>query len=86
MNLLKGQKIVLLKVGTVDYIQIQDQPLSPYTHLPSGNAVTPTVYLATMTKDETIVVDPTDYITDSNSPTVVYPKIVGPRPKNIVRR
>lgn len=86
LNLLKLQKIAILKIGTTEYIQVVETPVPNYTHQPSNTMATPTVFLLQMSADESITIDPTDYINDSNNPVISYPKIVGPRPKNIVRR
>lgn len=83
---LRNSKIAILKLNNSDYIENCEIPTAPFTHQPSGLTVNPLVELFTMTKDEAVTLDPTQTIVDSSSPVITYQKIVGPRPKNIVKR
>jgi hypothetical protein len=82
MNLTKGQDIVILTYQSVDFIQVVDTPLAPYIY--NGSAIAPKPSLWTVKEDELVVINNTDYIEDDND--ILYLRIVGARPRNIVKR
>jgi hypothetical protein len=85
-DLKKGDKIAILRASSTDYLQQVITPMAPYTKFPGGTFIQPIVELFEMTADEQITIEDSEYIRDNNTVPVVYPKIVGPRPRNIKKR
>jgi len=84
MNFKKDDDIVILVLNGKDYIQQHTNASAPFTLQPGSVPVSPTVELWVATADTSCKVDTTDYIDDAA--TVSHYAIVGPRPRNIIRR
>ena len=84
MNLIKGQDIVILLHGGNEYIQVVDDSISDYTLMPEDVVVVAKETLWTVKDDEHCNTSTTQYIQDGND--VPYYRVVGPRPRNIVKR
>jgi hypothetical protein len=84
IKLLTNDNLIILTCGGVDYIKVVTTPTSPYTIFPGANGVTPGVELWKCTADEYVNIDVNKYIRDNAN--LDYYAIVGPRPRNIVRR
>lgn len=82
MQLIKGQEIAILTLQSVDFIAVVTTPQPPYIY--NGSAVNPVVTLWDVKDKELVTVDPNDFIEDAND--IIYQRIVGARPRNIVRR
>jgi len=84
MNFKKDDDIVILLLNGKNYIQQHTNASAPFTLQPGGSSVSPTVELWVATAATSCQVDTSNYIDDSAS--VSHYEIVGPRPRNIVRR
>jgi hypothetical protein len=84
IKMLKNDDVVILTCGGADYIRVITTPTSPYTIFPGANTVIPGVELWRCTADEDVTIDVNKYIRDNSN--LDYYAIVGPRPRNIVRR
>ena len=79
-----NQDIVILTLGGYDYIQKTTNSFNPYVLFPGANGVTPGKELWGSTVDTECEIDESKYIRDNSN--VNFYSIVGPRPRNIVRR
>ena len=84
MTFQKNDDIVILTLGGIDYIQQIANSFAPYVLFPGANGVTPGKELWLAKEDTECEIDQSRYIRDNAN--VQYSAIVGPRPKNIVRR
>lgn len=84
IKLHKNDDIVILTLDHVDYIAVLDDSVSPYTKYPEDKPCSPEESKWTVTEDESVTVNVNENIEDGYSR--MFSSIVGPRPRNIVRR
>lgn len=84
-RLQQNDEIAILTLGGEDFIAVcPPDPKPVYILNPGSNQVHPGVELYTMKEDEIVNISSDKTILDGNNNT--YFSIVGPRPRNIVRR
>jgi hypothetical protein len=83
-NFAAHDDIVILTLGGTDYIKAVNNAVAPYALFPGGNGVTPGKELWEAEQATSCEVDETKFIRDNAN--YQYASIVGPRPRNIVRR
>ena len=79
-----NQDLVILTLGGTDYIQKSTNSFNPYVLFPGANGVTPGKELWVSNAETECEIDESKYIRDNSN--VNFYSIVGPRPRNIVRR
>ena len=84
INFAAHDDIVILTLGGTDYIKQITNAYSPYVLFPGANGVTPGKELLEAEQNTSCEVDTARYIRDNANNE--YSAIVGPRPRNIVRR